>query len=274
MNTNDLPAHLSGMLDVSARGPALPRADESLATKILAHKDALNQEMMGENYIDPNDYKPDVHDSRGDVNKARKEVARKTQPTPKKVEPKKAKSVKKAPKPAQRRKKKMEDLDAVMKKAEQHIQDETPEQEPQEPKTVDDFIRRQAIAILAERGTEDPEGALATLKQKHGSIYLTLFSEDELYIYTSVKRSKWKQIQSYITQLQENNSREGKALEEELTRTLVRNCLVYPALNNADKAEAFFQNAPAGVIDSLYTAVQQVSYFWTPQQVMSQTIRI
>lgn len=272
MNRNDLPAHLGGMLDVGAPSPSLPRVDNSLASKILAHKDALNEEIMGENYIDPKDYKPEVHDSKGDVDKARKNA--KPEPTPEPRPAPKAKKPATKPKKAPVRENKMEDLDAVMKKAERHIAEEAPQQEPQQQATVDDFIRAKAIEILSSRGTQDPEGQLARLREAHGSIYLTLFSDDELYIYTSVKRSKWKQIQNYITQLQENNSREGRALEEELTRTLVRNCLVYPSLNTADKAEAFFQNAPAGVIDSLYTAVQQVSYFWTPQQVMSQTIRI
>ena len=276
MDKNSLPAHLHGMLDINEKPAAMPNANGSLASKILAHRDALNEEMKGEFYIDPDEYDPKKHDSRGDVEQARRSQKPKrpdSRPVkqPVKKTPPKAKP---APVQPQAKEKKMEDLDSVMNKAEKHLQAQAEPEQQEEQVTVDQWLKMKAMEILARRGTENPEEALATLKERHGAIYITIFDDDHLYIYTAVRRSKWKQIQSYITQLQENNTKEGRALEEELTRTVVRNCMVYPSLADVERAESFFQTSPAGVLDSLFQAVQQVSYFWSPQQVMAQTVRI
>ena len=91
-------------------------------------------------------------------------------------------------------------------------------------------------------------------------------SEDDIYIFTHLKRGQWQKIQEIIAKAAEVGNADA---EDKLKEKVIQHCVLWPSLTLE-----FFYNSKAGVIDSLYQVILLNSFFLTPQQAMLLTTQL
>lgn len=141
------------------------------------------------------------------------------------------------------------------------------------PQTMEEYIRLRAYEILRENGVADPAGAMVKLREKFGNkLKLSLFG-DRVFIYTYLPRGQYRRIMDLQRTLAEKE-RTNDELEENFKRSVIMAALVFPRLSTPDAQESFFLTCEAGLPDSLFTAIQQASKFYSPQEVANLTISV
>lgn len=129
-------------------------------------------------------------------------------------------------------------------------------------------ISKQRIREALDRLNGPSEKQINAWKSEVGKngIHITIFSEDEMYIYTHLTRAMWQQVQKMLDKMRESKD---TVKEEELRELVVKHCVKWPALSTEWK-----YNSRAGVVDSLFESIWYHSYFFTPQQVQSLTTQL
>lgn len=97
-------------------------------------------------------------------------------------------------------------------------------------------------------------------------IHITIFSDEEMYVYTHLTRAMWQQVQKMLDKMRESKD---TVKEEELRELVVKHCVKWPLLTAEWK-----YHSRAGVVDSLFESIWYHSYFFTPQQVQSLTTQL
>lgn len=137
-----------------------------------------------------------------------------------------------------------------------------PPAELQEEETAYDF-RTDAIGMLNSLPNAPGAAQIEQWKREHGekAIYMTVFGEKDIYIYTHLTRNAWKAAQQYLS----NTGGNQEALQEQV----LSSCLLWPQFDNR-----FKYNSRAGIIPSLFESIMVNSAFLNVQQVMELTVNL
>lgn len=100
-------------------------------------------------------------------------------------------------------------------------------------------------------------------KDVYGNIHMLPLDDDRVFIYRSIKRSEWNVMKAQFMAAGENLN------EDQRKEQFVSKCIVWP---NIDSSQFAFMEA--GLVDTLYEAIESSSYFLTPQMIMNMTVRL
>lgn len=130
-------------------------------------------------------------------------------------------------------------------------------------------MKGQIIELLNKIPGAPKEAQINAWKAEHGAngVHVMALGEEDVYIFTHLKRGQWKKIQQIISKLQEAGS--SSDLEDSLKEKVIQNSVLWPQL-----PIEFFYGSRAGVVDSLYQVILLNSYFLSPQQAMLLTTQL
>jgi hypothetical protein len=120
----------------------------------------------------------------------------------------------------------------------------TDQETPKEP-TLGDKLR----ALLTEFENAPTAQELEMFKQKHGDIFLSALSDDEVFIFKALTRRDHRAINSEIA--------ENKLASDQYEEEVVKRCLLWQSIKSLEDK--------AGTIPSLFEQVMQNSNFLSPQ---------
>jgi len=167
-----------------------------------------------------------------------------------------------------------EKAEALRKQAEEEkeeVQAQAATKAAEPAKSREELMREQVFSILRNHKDAPTPEQLELLKKQHGSdgIYITAFNENNVFIYTHLKRSQWKRIQEIVQKM--SSAQAGASSEDLFKEKVVQYCTIYP--KNVNTPE-FLSTSRAGLIDSLFEAIMLQSYFLTPNQTMQITFSL
>lgn len=155
--------------------------------------------------------------------------------------------------------------EAAEKAAEENPQEETEDLSPEE-------MQRKMIMELIDRHPRAPSHEqIEALKAKYGKngVHVLALGEDDIYIYTYLRRGQWDQIQKLV---QASAAGEvGGDPDRMLQEKVVQYTVLWP---KGVSSPEFLTNSRAGVIPTLYQVVLLNSYFLSPQQAMMLTTQL
>ena len=148
------------------------------------------------------------------------------------------------------------DSELEKKKASQEEQEYVPEEE---------MIKRQLLQLLKETENAPTEAQIDAWKRQYGNtgVHLLGLAQGDVYVFTHVKRGQWQKIQEMIKKA----ASAGFDAEEQLKEKVLGYCVLWPRPLGPE----FFSMSRGGVVDALFDAIMQQSYFLNPQQVMMLT---
>ena len=116
-------------------------------------------------------------------------------------------------------------------------------------------MKSQILELLGDRKDAPSQQHINSWKAQHGqnSVHCMALGEDDIYIFTHLKRGQWQKIQEIIAKAAEIGNSEA---EDKLKEKVIQHCVLWPTLTLE-----FFYNSKAGVIDSLYQVILLNSYF-------------
>lgn len=128
----------------------------------------------------------------------------------------------------------------------------TPEEQAQPPSLK---------SLLQEQPNPPSEAQIEQWKQQFGEVHLSVFSDDELYIYRPLKRLEWKEVQKQLAQEQDPFK------QEEL---LVDRCVLWPVRGDVPLSLL----VKAGTVTTLHEQIMHSSNFLPPQVALNLTQRL
>ena len=148
---------------------------------------------------------------------------------------------------------------------EQPEAEEQPEKE--QPKTRDQLLREHSQQVLLRYGIK-PED-YERLKKAYIDVYVTVMSEDRVFLYTYLRAGQLESINRNIESLVAGGHKDMKALEHNRRQQILAQCILVPKLD-----AAFWANAPAGLAPSMEQAIMGVSMFRDMSQIAESTIKL
>lgn len=148
---------------------------------------------------------------------------------------------------------------------------EAQEAELEEAVDPREAMHAQIKSILANaEGAPSPE-QIEALKERYKKVHVIALSEDDVFVFTFLRRGVWKQIQQWVEK--EAQAGEGSAIraEETLRQKVLQNTVLYP---KGVGSPEFAYNSHAGLLDTLYEVVMFNSYFLNTQQAMALTVEL
>jgi predicted nucleic acid-binding Zn-ribbon protein len=145
------------------------------------------------------------------------------------------------------------------------------EEEIEEPVDPREAMQNQIRSILANaEGAPSPQ-QIEALKERYKKVHVIALSEDDVFVFTFLRRGVWKQIQQWVEK--EAQAGEGSAIraEETLRQKVLQNTVLYP---KGVGSPEFAYNSHAGLLDTLYEVVMFNSYFLNTQQAMALTVEL
>ncbi len=147
------------------------------------------------------------------------------------------------------------------------------DQEAELEQAVDprEAMQNQIKNILANAvGAPSPE-QIEALKERYKKVHVIALSEEDVFVFTFLRRGVWKQIQQWVEK--EAQAGEGSAVraEETLRQKVLQNTVLYP---KGVGSPEFAYNSHAGLLDTLYEVVMFNSYFLNTQQAMALTVEL
>jgi predicted nucleic acid-binding Zn-ribbon protein len=145
------------------------------------------------------------------------------------------------------------------------------EEEAEEPVDPREAMHNQIRSILANaEGAPSPQ-QIEALKERYKKVHVIALSEDDVFVFTFLRRGVWKQIQQWVEK--EAQAGEGSAIraEETLRQKVLQNTVLYP---KGVGSPEFAYNSHAGLLDTLYEVVMFNSYFLNTQQAMALTVEL
>ncbi len=239
---------VGGMLD-SRQQNALAAHSPS-ADFILENAEALNEEIVESH--------PEYLANKPEENQVSSPVAR---PAPKRV----PRSIQKQQELAEKLPVEEEeaDFDSVL-----DVDQPDPEEEPAGIFASEEEKRRQMLALLEGFHNAPNARQIDAWKHDHGEngVQMIAFDEKLVFIYTYLKTGQYRKLREKIAELEAKGNING---EEELKERVVKYCTLWPQLDTN-----FFYTARAGVIESLFQAIWQESYFLDPRAVQMLTVQL
>lgn len=152
--------------------------------------------------------------------------------------------------------------------AAQAAEDEEDVEEPLDPREA---MQNQIKSILANAPGAPSAEQIEGLKRTYKKVHVIALSEDDVFVFTFLRRGVWKQIQQWVEK--EAQAGDGSAIraEETLRQKVLQNTVLYP--KNVGSPE-FAYNSHAGLLDTLYEVVMFNSYFLNTQQAMALTVEL
>lgn len=143
-------------------------------------------------------------------------------------------------------------------------QTETSEEEQEEEQglTGDPMTDLQTMAgwIKADHADAPSFEQLVDWRRQHGKLFFLPF-EDKVFVYRYMKRQEWIQMKA--------DESLGKLNEEQLQENVFDRCVLWPNLNQIEKAVG-----AAGLIPSVYEQIQHASMFQNPESLAMRTVKI
>jgi len=132
-------------------------------------------------------------------------------------------------------------------------------------------MQNQIRGILANAKGAPTAQQIEQLKERYGKVHVIALSEEDVFVFTYLRRGIWKQIQQWVEK--EAQAGEGSAVraEETLRQKVLQNTVLFP--KNVGSPE-FAYNSHAGLLDTLYEVVMFNSYFLNTQQAMALTVEL
>jgi hypothetical protein len=128
--------------------------------------------------------------------------------------------------------------------------------EPEAPKAPD------LLSIIQSKPGGPSKQVIDTWKAKHGAIYASGFSEEELYIWRAISRNEYKKIQIEGQEIaQMPVPAEAMAAQMASEEKIVSMCILWPAKTAEELAAD-----KGGTVPTLLEQIMQNSNFMTPQQ--------
>jgi hypothetical protein len=106
-------------------------------------------------------------------------------------------------------------------------------------------------------------------KAKYGnsSVQVISFSEDDVFVFTHITLSQWKQVQEIARSVQGTAAAEN--IDAKLQEKVVRSAILWPKL-----APDFFHTCHAGLPSTMYEVILLNSYFLSAGQAMTITTQL
>jgi hypothetical protein len=120
-----------------------------------------------------------------------------------------------------------------------------PEKEVEQEKTLAEKLKD----LLDKFDNRPSAEAINEMKSKHGDVYLSALSDDEICLFRSVTRKEHRAINSAIA--------EGKMAPDDFELEIVKSCVLWTSIGNLE--------SKAGTIPSLFEQIMQNSNFLAPQ---------
>ena len=131
-------------------------------------------------------------------------------------------------------------------------------------------LKAQIFEALAKIPGAPTLQALEAAKHTHGSIQVVALSEQDIFVFTHLRRSQFKKIQEIVNKAAATEAFADSA-EDQLKEKVISRCVLWP---KGVGSPEFIYNSRAGVMDTLYNLIMMHSYFMTPQQSMQLTISL
>jgi len=122
------------------------------------------------------------------------------------------------------------------------------EQEEQKEETIVDVYKK-----VASRPSDQQ---VEQWKAKYGDVFVSGFSNDEVYVWRAISRKEWIVLQTELEEAQKNNVQLNPMKIEE---SMVAKCLLWRSL------EVSWDDSKAGTLSTLHEQIMQNSNFYTPQ---------
>lgn len=171
------------------------------------------------------------------------------------------------------------ELDAINKKAEAILaakqkaleQKQRDEETVQEEVSPEEAIRSQILGALKNSKRAPTDANIAAWKQEHGDngVYVIALNEEDVYVFTYLRRGTWKKIQQAMSNLQKAELAQDP--DDELKNKVVQYCLLWPP---RPLPIEFWVNSRAGVIDTLFNIIMANSGFLQLNQAMILTTQL
>ena len=164
--------------------------------------------------------------------------------------------------------------EAILKKAQEEQKAKLEEQAEEVEQEDLSPAEQQRLAILdllsRVKGAPDARG-IAALKAKHGEngVKVLALGEDDVYMFTYLKRGQWQHIQKVIQAAASSDLNANP--DEMLKEKVIQYTVLWP---KGVSSPEFLFNSRAGVIDTLYQTILLNSYFLSPQQAMMLTTQL
>jgi hypothetical protein len=131
-------------------------------------------------------------------------------------------------------------------------------------------IKDRVLLALSKRPNAPTLEQLEKLKQDLGSLQVIALSDDDVFIFTHLRRSQFKKIQEIVGKAAQTEAF-SSTVEDQLKEKVVSRCVVWP---KGVGTPEFIYNSRAGLMDTLYELIMIHSYFLTPSQALSITVSI
>jgi polyhydroxyalkanoate synthesis regulator phasin len=162
--------------------------------------------------------------------------------------------------------------EALAKQKELETQRQAQSEETEAPEKTPEEQQHDAIMELMKNHPQAlSEAQVQQLKAKHGknALHVLALGEDDVYIFSYLKRGQWKKIQQIVQAASQSNI--GTDPDDHLKEQVLRCCVHWP---KGIGSPEFLYSSRAGVIDTLYNAIMMNSYFLNPQQTMMLTTQL
>jgi hypothetical protein len=140
---------------------------------------------------------------------------------------------------------------------------------PQEV-SPEEALHQQILAALNSHQTAPSEAQIAKWKAQYGDngIYVLALNEDDVYVFTYLRRAQWQKIQQAVANAQKAE------LTQNADDTLKEKVLQFTVLWPRPLTVEFFANSRAGTIDTLFNVIMANSSFLQLSQAMILTTQL
>lgn len=140
---------------------------------------------------------------------------------------------------------------------------------PQEV-SPEEALRQQILGALNSHQTAPSEAQIAKWKAQYGDngIYVLALNEDDVYVFTYLRRAQWQKIQQAVANAQKAE------LTQNADDTLKEKVLQFTVLWPRPLTVEFFANSRAGTIDTLFNVIMANSSFLQLSQAMILTTQL
>ena len=143
------------------------------------------------------------------------------------------------------------------------------EEEEKEELTPEERQHQAVMSLLRNMKGAPSDATIEKLKSQNGKIHVLALGENDIYLFTYLRRGQWKKIQQLVQAAASSDV--NVDAEETLKEKVVQYCVKWP---KGVSSPEFLYNAHAGVMDTLYQSILLHSYFLSPQQAMMLTTQL
>lgn len=140
----------------------------------------------------------------------------------------------------------------------------------QEELSPEDAIREQILSALKNAKHTPSDATIAAWRQEHGEhgVYVIALNEEDVYVFTYLRRLAWKKIQNAMANLQKAELTENA--DDDVKTKVLQFCVLWPR----PLPTTFWVNSRAGVIDTLFNIIMANSGFLQLNQAMILTTQL